>query len=120
MIECLGVPFEHVVEPLVLRQEIEQVAHDSDASLRVIGRRLERVVAGSVIIGDAGGAAEDLHRLLVRVLVQIAGDDHLGIRVRRKERVDEIVDGLSLAGALHLASIERGLVEPKQRCAAAF
>ena len=60
------------------------------------------------------------HRLLELELVEVAGDDDLGVRIARQQAVDEVVDRLRLRGALHLAGVERRLVGAVQRAAAAL
>ena len=64
VVERLGIAFEHVVEPLVRRQQVQQIAQDRSAARRVGRRSHRRDRCRHVVVGDAWRCpCSTLHRL---------------------------------------------------------
>ena len=65
-----------------------------------------------------GRARQHRQRLFELEIVEVAGNQHLGVRIGRQRGIDEVVHGLRLRGALDLAGVERRVVGAVERAAA--
>src|SRR5262249_45533727 len=120
VVERFGIAFEYVVIAFVGRKQVLQVGEHGGAARRVGRRRINRIAAGDIVVADRSRPLEHVERLLELELVEVAGDDNLGVRIGAQHAVDEIVDRLRLRGAGHLTGVEWRLVATQQGGAAAF